>query len=369
MWLSDVQLCFKSSANTVGRLCTLSGINIFAKFKPIRYPSVAPLTKAQRKGIGGNYGLVIPEFSSVTAMAAAIDGKANGWGYDRPVGGTASPYRLSDFDGYNHNAKALNPQMLAADTASNEASGAALRVTYSMEQMSTPLPADPDDVDYIRLEDLTIADYYFGVYVKQDGGTRSVKVIGTDKITSGLAEVRVRLAGLPAGTYTIYPVIADKPQGQDDLDQALTRYTTLYGLASRKVKIVATFYQIVVSAKKSKDAAGGNTVTYTISVRNDSAADITFNNNTVMLRYYSAGKVDPLKTDELSRALANGLVAKAGKTTQIASGIFTKITAALYNSCKVWVLLNGGTYSTSVMPEESIIVDPIDPIDPGEIIQ
>lgn len=364
MWIADVQKCFKSSANTVGQLCLLTNINLFAKFKPIRYPSVVPLTKTQRKGIGGNYGIIIPEFSSITAMVAAIDGAANGWSYDRPAGGTASPYRLSDFDGYNHNAPALNPQMLAADTASNADSGSTLRVTYSMQQQVTPIPDDPDSVDYIRLEDLTIADYYFGVYIKQDGGTRTVKVIGTGKIKDGLAEVNVRLVGLPVGTYTIYPVIADKSQGQDDLDQALMRYTTLYGLASRKVKIVSTFYQIIVTANKSKDFAGGNTVTYDISVRNDSTSDITFNNNTVMLRYASAGKDDPLRTDEFSRALANGLVATAGKTTRIASGIFTGVAAALYASCRLWVLLNSGTYSTSITPDESIVVDPIKPIDP-----
>lgn len=362
--VADVRKCLGENKNSVGRLCISPKINMWSKAKPIRYPGVVPLTREQRKGIGKNYGLVIPEFSSVTAMVAAIDGAANGWSYDRPVGGEASPYRLSDFDGYNHLAKEIRVQMLAPESVSTELSGSTLRVQLSMEAMT-----DPDnptiESDRIELKDLTVADYFFGAYLVQDSGSRRVKVIGTSAIKAGFAYVDIRLATLPVGSYTIYPVIADRSQGQDDLDNAMTRYTTLYGLAPRKVRLVSTFYAIIIDAEKvlTNDAGTIGRVIWSVSVRNDTAFDRTFDKNQIELRYGSSDLYDPLKTPEVQRLLPDGLVAKAAATTVIASGSFTGIAtdSEFWKTCKVWVVLGGGSYKGSAIPMEPLRPGPIDP--------
>lgn len=86
--------------------CVLSpALNIWSKNKPINYPSDTELTTAQREGsdadkIAGyfwgvkvfNDGL---SFSSLPTFT---------FDYKRPLGGSSSPYRLSDFIGYDHQA-------------------------------------------------------------------------------------------------------------------------------------------------------------------------------------------------------------------------------------------------------------------------
>lgn len=75
-----------TNENDLGRLCTHLNINKWAKYKPVIHPSTGILTAEQLKST--SYGI----------------GSADGT-YARPTGGANSPFRLSDFIGYNHDAK------------------------------------------------------------------------------------------------------------------------------------------------------------------------------------------------------------------------------------------------------------------------
>lgn len=361
--VADVQKALGESSSSVGRLCVSMKINMWSKAKPIRYPSRVPLTAEQRKGIDGDYGILIPEFASVTAMVAAIDGKANGWTYDRPVGGETSPYRLSDFDGYSHLAKAPNPQMNAPEVVSNGLSGATMRVSFSMGVMTDP-DRPTEESDAVEIKDLSIADYFFGAYLVQDSGSHRVKVIGTSPIKSAFGYVDIRLATLPVGNYTIYPVIADRSQGQDEIDKQL-RYTTLYGLKSRKVVIRESFYEITIIAKKfiTNEAGTLGRVTWSVSVHNYTSLDMRFGENQIELRYASSDVDDPIRSPEMYKILPIGLKAPANTTTTIASGSFTDIVVGteFWRTCTVWVLLDGRKYKASAIPLEPIDPGPIDP--------
>ena len=98
-----------SSRNTfdLGRLCTHSNINKWAKYKPIHHSGLKILSESartDRQGDGEYYGVKIrtDSMSSLHNVTFA---------YNRPKGGASSPYRLSDFinengtAGYNHLAK------------------------------------------------------------------------------------------------------------------------------------------------------------------------------------------------------------------------------------------------------------------------
>lgn len=113
---TDVGTVLQSSSHDVGTLCSLDGINKWAKYKPVRYSTVTKLTEEQLKSV--NYGLVPsenPEIVNKEGITYEGEIQIGGeWVYNKPTGGSSNPYRLGDFlnaknieePGYYHLAKA-----------------------------------------------------------------------------------------------------------------------------------------------------------------------------------------------------------------------------------------------------------------------
>lgn len=128
---SDVCSAIGEDKHRIGYLCVSGNINIYSKHKPMRVNSLAELTNTQK--INVNWGYRVPAWmrmdNAVTYMMAedanggtptyqdwdptnAINNEDGpyvylhyGWWYQRPQGGASSPYRLGDFNNYNHNAE------------------------------------------------------------------------------------------------------------------------------------------------------------------------------------------------------------------------------------------------------------------------
>jgi hypothetical protein len=114
--IDDVKTILGIASNDLATLCQSTKINMWARFKPVNYPSVIPLVDYQ--WIDCNFGIKnIPVWSSVKAMLSWIDNpsvenapgnlayNATMYQYDGPKGGMSSPYRLSDFLNYFHGSK------------------------------------------------------------------------------------------------------------------------------------------------------------------------------------------------------------------------------------------------------------------------
>ena len=86
----------QTSSHDVGTLCTHKNINMWSKWKPI---NVNATTLTDQILIDNDYGIIAPEPESI--IERAMD---KVWEYDRPKGGSTSPYRLGDFRGYAHDA-------------------------------------------------------------------------------------------------------------------------------------------------------------------------------------------------------------------------------------------------------------------------
>lgn len=102
--IADVQKALGVTANDVGNLCTSNAINKWAKNKPVSRTKLTPLTDEERKGTGSSgeyYGLQC----TLTHITISPELHNVGFEYIRPTGGISSPYRLSDFDGYDHSAQ------------------------------------------------------------------------------------------------------------------------------------------------------------------------------------------------------------------------------------------------------------------------
>lgn len=107
--IHDVQRALSVSSNDLGTLCTHININKWAKFKPVRVANVGRLSYSE---VGNaKFGLV-PALNTmlgtygdgsggtVVTSSTVLENILNAnldWTYDRPTGGTNSPYRLTDF--------------------------------------------------------------------------------------------------------------------------------------------------------------------------------------------------------------------------------------------------------------------------------
>ena len=98
----DVQQALGVGASDVGTLCVHTNINKWAKWKPVRYSPKGPLTDAQfehqtyiesGQTIDTYYGLLVN--NHLTNISTDMHDLS--YEYKRPVGGSDSPYRLTDF--------------------------------------------------------------------------------------------------------------------------------------------------------------------------------------------------------------------------------------------------------------------------------
>lgn len=100
--LSAVAALVKPGCTDLGQLCTAQGINKWAVYKPISDPSLGPLAASAFRGsvdannFGYYYGMkMVPSTGTIHGMHLCT------FEYEqRPTGGEASPYRLTDFNGY-----------------------------------------------------------------------------------------------------------------------------------------------------------------------------------------------------------------------------------------------------------------------------
>lgn len=109
--IKDVQQTIGNASGDLGTLCKSSTINKWSKHKPISSSILFDTSDSFFKV--NNYGLSIPTFSNIgnlTTTNTLVNYLANNdtaWTYNKPTGGSNSPYRLGDFLNYYHGA--LNP--------------------------------------------------------------------------------------------------------------------------------------------------------------------------------------------------------------------------------------------------------------------
>ena len=187
-----------SSRNTfdLGRLCTHTNINKWAKYKPIHHSGLQILSESartDRQGDGEYYGVKIRMDSMGMSSLHNVT-----FAYNRPKGGASSPYRLSDFineagtAGYNHLAKpsvygsvSWQPQykQLYLDGG---ASSDDIQVTFGtnvVDSLSIDFASLLDASGSIKLSSLypivMVDDYAIALKVKNDLGGYAAMPLGS----------------------------------------------------------------------------------------------------------------------------------------------------------------------------------------------
>lgn len=100
--IDDVKQALGVGSNDLGTLCKSVKINMWSRKKPVIFNQLFPaLDSDWWLSTEGNCGIVASSLQSIEAVISAIDNNTITINYMRPSGGTLSPYRISDFIGYN----------------------------------------------------------------------------------------------------------------------------------------------------------------------------------------------------------------------------------------------------------------------------
>lgn len=158
-----------AATNDVGQLCRHPNIKKWSKWKPVKHNSLTPITQNQLALI--NFGLEPPTPSSDYTTVVNTE-----WEYSKPTGGLLSPYRLTDFRNYYHNAGAIVGVMSDIDLYKSGISSREIQLLMNISDSDFQIGLN----DFIN----DVGSYYYGV-VFESGLNYQYKHIKTAKLNIG----------------------------------------------------------------------------------------------------------------------------------------------------------------------------------------
>lgn len=171
----DVQRALGSSSPDLGTLCKASTVNKWAKYKPVGKNKIDTTDELNNpisnktwkssatwwKGNNNKCGINYVTLSNVAAVKSAIDNHTVVWSRIAPIGGSSEPFRLIDFNQYNH--MALAPTFDIGTTPAVMTAGAEFHV------MASRSPAAGDNVTLDDIGDFS--GYYFTAAIYTTSGS------------------------------------------------------------------------------------------------------------------------------------------------------------------------------------------------------
>ena len=166
--IEDVKKVLGVTDNDLGKLCKSDKINMWCRYKPVSYPSYSE-TNRWKLGVG----IYIGDFSDTPEDIALADVGAYKWFYSRPTGDKSSPYRLTDFMGYNPDCRCPLTFSMPKDIVYGDLSnGVSINVDENISGANVTL----NDIFYIAgygdfrlslaiLDDNVIKCWFFGPQV------------------------------------------------------------------------------------------------------------------------------------------------------------------------------------------------------------
>lgn len=208
--IEDVATCLGVGSYDLGTLCQSSNINKWALYKPVKHANIGILSESEKKGFDGQIGFDIP-WSSLSSCGQDIEtiirDEVATWNYNRPAGGNY-PFRLLDFENYNHNAiKPFNSSNVDYTAGVTDVLGVVSCFNYSA--WSKVYNFTPDK---LVINNSSCANWYAGVIaILQSDINYTVQALVTDSVT--LANTKnsnyfdLNCGAMNKGDYYLIPVI------------------------------------------------------------------------------------------------------------------------------------------------------------------
>src|SRR5574344_1441732 len=132
--IDDIKNALGEASNDLGTLCKSVKVNMWSLHKPVVYP--APFENSGGEGSDGNCGLQPFTFTNLLDIVNYYTtDKRNGWSYNKPIGGAASPYRIGDF--LNYYAAAASPFSELVITDGNQDFSDTINITANLRSEVT----------------------------------------------------------------------------------------------------------------------------------------------------------------------------------------------------------------------------------------
>lgn len=217
----DIRDTLNSAGGTVGNSIASAfvvgnNINYYSKYKPMSHP--VNFINSDTIYKEANWGYVVPQPTDLSTFINNIindsskgqDYIKNGWSYNRPVGGNASPFRLGDFRGYRKDSV---KQLFNEMTNQTE-------IDQNTKSFSVGFQSGT-----FKLSDFnTFNTYkYFGVAIAYNRNQNiKFKTANPDTISFDANEVSKIFAN--NGTYTIYGFMSGSLA--QNIDSSYSNYVT-----------------------------------------------------------------------------------------------------------------------------------------------
>lgn len=255
--VDDVHDVLGESSYDIGTLCMSSKINKYAKFKPVIIDQPKDITDTQRENV--NFGLSFAIYTTKAALVTALKNNyGNEWTYIRV---TATDWkRLTDFDGYDHNA--VSPFGTINGGSYLKSNGPIITCTLPISGTGS---LQLGDFNKNMQSSVPLSEWYFGIMLYNDKkmwlATGETKLSGTgDPWQVNFYDA----IGLTVGYYTAVPFLCDKrwilgqsdptgfhacvvPSGAKSIHIINTRFPTTIKAHWNSGK-TAAIYKITISA-------------------------------------------------------------------------------------------------------------------------
>lgn len=363
----------KNGVYDVGYLCsnTHGKINMWSRFKPVNIldnynPSYAP---GWYKGEFLDCGLEARKTSNKQDIIDWYNSNEKGWSYNAPWGDKGgihkSPFRLLDFDGYNHVAKPFlfNFRVLPEVREDGNLSFYIDQVHDDNLSDSTEgsVSTDPGSLrgKEIWIEGKFLNKWYLGVIITDTAGNIKILAAG-NKDVDGNFDVGfpvINQLKLPKASYYVYPFLSKEPQDYGPgifetnntyimLPPGITRQT--FSVVSREeywgLEISLTASYMYLLGEKAR-------ITAKITVKCDKSA-YTFGNNHIYFRFDTSAENSDLLIGEYTEEIPEFTVEGGGGTytTQINYMIPS---AYRSKSFYAYLMLNTGQFTRKAYPRET----------------
>lgn len=136
--ITDIKSALGVSSNDVGTLCKASAVNKWSFYKPVVYNGVATGNMTDHTSVlyGVNDGFTISTYVKPSEIFKAVVAGTS-WVYNKPTGGSSSPYRMGDFRSYSHLAK---PWFMPTLSSSSAKIGDSIRYYHVADNNDMSLP-------------------------------------------------------------------------------------------------------------------------------------------------------------------------------------------------------------------------------------
>lgn len=270
--IKDVQEVLGETSNDLATLCKSSNINMWAKYKPVSNNSYFVDIKANWRGKYENANIEYSTVSSINLIKNLYSSTGDSFSYTK----VGSPYRLADFNGYNHNVSApVSGFAMSKNPTNNSVSGACM---YGLSSTSE------DNITMSDLLDIGDTEYYFGIALYN---TKGLVYCRTASSGGGYT---VEFKNIASGTYTAYPFMSSVKYDSSDINEAMIgTYVPLPNCSPQTVTVISEKEQLAKVVTLIQTAKGMATLE-----NKDTKSHIV----SVQLRYITSKDTDAMVIGE-----------------------------------------------------------------------